>query len=234
MSVSRTVKMVALILLLGVVATVGLLYTDDEETDMIVSQYNKATQDYHQTSVSTTIENTKGEGDKAAINIPGQGQSLTPNNSWIAICDSVHKSWGASGLGYHYGHMTTATYNNQQYSVRQDCSGYVGFCLYIAGFTSSTTPISSGTTVGFVQSIGGAVVDSSNIQQGDILVYSGHVEIFDHLGEDGSTYVYNWGGTSSTSALYVGKDPASVNSVTKSGKPLSNATVVRIPNFEGN
>lgn len=234
MSVKKTIGFVALMLTVGVSVTVGLLYTSDEEADEIVARYNKATQDFRQTTVTTTVANVQEDENEPAINIPGNSNSVAPNDSWISICDSVHKQWGASGLTYAYGREATATYNGQQYTVRQDCSGYVGFCLYIAGLATSTTPITSGTTVGFVQSVGGAVVEQSAVQKGDILVYTGHVEIFDHIGEDGCTYVYNWGGTSSTSALYAGKNPAEVNSVTRTGRPLSSATIVRIPNFEGN
>lgn len=234
MSIKKIVGTVALTLIVGVSTVVGLLYTTDEEADEIVSQYHKATQDFRQTTVTTTIANVSENENEPAINIPGNGDSIAPNNTWIGICDSVHKAWGASGLTYAYGAYNTATYNGQQYSVRTDCSGYVGFCLYIAGLSTSTTPISSSSTVAYVQSIGGAVVDQASIKQGDILVYTGHVEIFDHIGDDGNSYVYNWGGHASTSDLYAGKNPAEVNSVTRTGRPLSSATIVRLPNFEGN
>ena len=128
-----------------------------------------------------------------------QGPTLpaTLPKGWLNIIDSCHKYWGSQGLVYKYGGSATIKdMAGKSVTIRQDCSGFVGFCLYTAGLVSTTTPA---TSQGF-GSLGCVVeVDKNSPEPGDLLVYSGHVEVY--AGQD---RVWNWGSSKSAENKYAG------------------------------
>ncbi len=91
--------------------------------------------------------------------------------------------------------------------VRDDCSSYVYYSLVSSGFAEYTDcPPNSAL---YLPSSGNEIVKNlkaqgfvwysnedlkpEDVQKGDILVKSGHVEIFDHFDEKGKEWAYSWG-----------------------------------------
>ena len=92
----------------------------------------------------------------------------------------------------------TINYNGKDVKLRPDCSGLVGCMLRIYGAipenqnVTSSTLCSSGTIKeGFTY---GGWSGWDNLQEGDIITRSGHVEVFAY-NKDGKHYVYNGGST---------------------------------------
>lgn len=230
----RPVIVTGIILSLSIIITFLMYSTVDEYTvDDIFSRHNNMANQRTNTNVTTVINNVENMESTAGvntasnnsnpINIPGVSPS---NGTWISMVDTVHKTWGAQGLTYRYGGTANITMDGQTYTVRTDCSGFVGFCIHKMGWSSTTTPISSSsdlTVFGFTK------VDPAARQPGDVLAYSGHVEVLQAV-TDAKDSVWNWGGTSSTSAKYAnGKDPNSVISYGNSGKSPSALVAVWRP-----
>ncbi len=120
--------------------------------------------------------------------------SPPPATNWIENCKFCHRVYGCSGLSYARGGSGVTCYGE---SVRRDCSGYVSYCLYKFGRTSSTTVCTSG---GNWAAVSGVVqIDVSQIQPGDIAVYNGHVQIW-----MGPGVTYNNGSNSSCYSKYTG------------------------------
>lgn len=116
---------------------------------------------------------------------------------WLSVVDTCHKYWGGQGLTYQYGGAATISdLTGKSVSIRKDCSGFVGFCLYTMGLVSNTKPCSS---QGFGSLSCVVEVDKNSPEPGDILVYSGHVEIY--AGQD---RVWNWGSAKSAQNKYTG------------------------------
>lgn len=241
MKPQKSILTVLSVLIVGMFVATTMLSTDEEEANSIIERYNMSTQNYRRNTVETIIAQTEDKDE--SVNIPGVNAPTTandpnnpnqsnipiPSDDWVKLVDAVHKAWGAAGFTYN-GNTHKFNDNGTELDVRTDCSGYVGFCLYKMGFTNNTIPISSRDAVSFVTGIGGSVIDQANVAEGDILVYSGHVEIFHAVGIDGKTLVWNWGGHRSAEDVYAGKDPSTVTSFTTTGRPLSSATIIRIPN----
>lgn len=157
---------------------------------------------------------------------PNQNPNLNPGNgtpaepppsSWIADAEKAHRAMGCGGLVYRLGGSGVTYYGT---NVRTDCSGYVSYALYMHGLTTNPKVCSSGSNWSAVNGV--VLINTSDIQPGDIAVYSGHVQIY-----MGPGLALNWGGKSSAQNLYVGKvgqDPntCGVNPVsgTKRGAPL--------------
>lgn len=145
-------------------------------------------------------ENTGDEGSVTPDPSPTPTPTPTPQ-AWIDICDKVHTDWEKQ-IGY-YQEGGKFSYDSDgdgkgDIEVRTDCSGYVGYCLYVAGIMNNPQGVTSGTARSVFESIGEiSEVDKTNIQKGDILVYNGHVEVFYEDSAKGSYLVLNWGGNTS-------------------------------------
>lgn len=146
-----------------------------------------------------------------------QKETNTANtgNDWIGVVRSVHKAYSNESIqhGYEYDDVFhKININGQEYSCRWDCSGYVSACLVVYGEKPKGWTTNSG---GFASS--GLALKNfkymnwpgwDNLQEGDIIAKSGHVEIFAY-NKDGSHYVYNAGSTPAIKAT----------SPTRSSKP---------------
>lgn len=240
MKPSNFVKVIAAVLFLVVFVICAMTYTNEEEIEMVYNEYLHTTQDFNRTKVTTIITQLHQEQESASIN-GGSGQA-NPNipgvpqvnaTTWLNVCDQVHKAWGKSGFTYGYGRGATYTdHTGAQYNVRLDCSGYVGFCMYTAGFAEATTPISSGsnlTKFGFtlVPKTGGSYTEA-DLQPGDVLAYNGHIEVW-----AGDGKIYNWGSTASTSDLYANGAVPDKSTVNLSRNTNTLVSVFRPPAMSG-
>jgi hypothetical protein len=240
MNPKKTVSICVAIVMCFVVLICGLNFSNnDEDYNTIISSYNKTTQDYSRTSVSTVV-NQISNNIESEPNIPGVSTTYTSvtidTSSWLAICDSVHKQWGAAGLGYKLGGYRTLNFGNGDVTIRLDCSGYVSYCLYVAGYTTSTTAFTTSslatnyTSYGLVKVANpGEITSYTQLQPGDILDIKGnHMQIYAGPADDW----YNWGGESSTSDKYTNvTDIASVDSQIHSSHSfdLTQCYVFRLP-----
>ena len=142
------------------------------------------------------------------INIPGiPAQTPTPEPqpapapapaNWLECCALTHKTWGHSGFKYTYGGSATMANGDK---VRLDCSGFVSYALQCYGKIAKGTMYSSG---GFkscpaLVDVTSSLHSANDLQPGDIIAYSGHVEVY-----AGNGRVYNWGGPSSCEDKYTG------------------------------
>lgn len=54
--------------------------------------------------------------------------------SWLDICASAHRCFGSQGCVYAYNSKRAITgLDGNNIIIRQDCSGYVGYCMYVYG-----------------------------------------------------------------------------------------------------
>lgn len=145
------------------------------------------------------------------VSEPSSDVVIQDTSSWIDVCDKIHKLFGSCGFIYKYGGKGDLIYNGQKVEVRTDCSGYVGFCLYVCGYASTPININSSASLepyGFSKA---SVVSESDLKPGDVLAYDSHIEVY--LQPD--MVVYNWGGETSAENKY--KGVTDVNSVVSYG-----------------
>ena len=135
----------------------------------------------------------------------------TSSNKIIASAKEIKKY--ISSNGYTYGALGVQVKDYKK-SKTIDCSSYVSVVLYNAGYKQFSGGQASSYT--FEDNPWKFdVIDKSKVQPGDILVYSGHVEIY--AGKQGSTIkVYNAG---STGAIQT-------DGVTNSSRGLSKTTII--------
>lgn len=201
------------------------LFNISEEDEALYNAYKKQT--FHNNFITSTsiVELVENEQNSASEESPENTNesfdSSLPGIStafgWIDILDSVHKAWGGAGATYVYGGNHSMTLWGESVNVRWDCSGYIGYCLYKLGCTTSTTSVTSSSGWGSNGSAnatkyGFTYLEPSNgidiytqLQQGDLLFYDGHVEAFyEYNGNQSNSkpIVYNWGGKKSTSDKY--------------------------------
>lgn len=155
---------------------------------------------------------------------PPNPPGTTPNvgtdvNMWCEVVDSVHKDWGARGYTYT---------QNDNGDIRTDCSGFVSYCLYTAGFTNNKKQGTSASLPSFLQSLGWQNVTSvkdTGLQKGDIIAYSGHIEVFYSYSSSNYPRVWNWGGPASAQNKYTGvTDVSTVDSTGISGHYIGQIT----------
>ncbi len=210
-----------------------------DDKDTIKSKYHNVTQNYHRNTVATTIDTVnktqENESNANDSNNNGQPDPNTPGvgnvppvdtSSWLATLDSVHKQFGAAGFVYDLGgHRTLTREDGSTVTVRIDCSGYIGYCLYCKGWASVPEPITSGsdlTPFGFALVHEGPV-SLSDLAPGDVLEWSGHIQAYAGPGDDW----YNWGGHSSAEGKYAGvTDVSTVDSQSHSCNRLG--TVLKV------
>lgn len=134
-------------------------------------------------------------------------KSSGSGKDWIGCVRSVHKAMSALGRanGYQYDQSAyhTIKVDGSEYKVRWDCSGYVSCCLQVYGVkskgwvTNSTGFASSSCNIDKFKYMSWPGWD--NLQEGDIIARSGHVEIFAY-NKNGQHYVYNAGSTNAINA----------------------------------
>lgn len=162
-------------------------------------------------------ENT-GDGGSVVPDPTPPNPTPTPQ-AWLDICDKVHTDWenqiGYYKLGGKFSYDSDGD-GKGDIEVRTDCSGYVGYCLYVAGLLNNPQGVTSSSADSVFKKIDTITeVDKSSIQKGDILVYNGHMEIFFEDSVNGSYLVYNWGGSGSAKQhpTVSGKTKAGITSV---------------------
>jgi len=158
----------------------------------------------------------------------------TNRQKWVGICQAVKRSLAAKKLGYSQSNWTNVTLDGKTISVRTDCSGYVAACLKFYGvlgdktnITSSLTTDSNNSTMKSTGFTSRAFTSWNDLNPGDIISKSGHVEIFAY--NDGSKhYVYNCGSDSScNSSVPTGSSYKSYTTVWSPGSPGAN--IVSVP-----
>lgn len=233
MNPKKVVTVCAVVVTSFVVAICGMNFMSEGDEEIVLKSYTSATQDYSRVTVDSVISQIKND-EAQSPSLPGI--SGTPSieydtSSWLSVCDSVHKQWGAAGFIYIYGGSGTLTEpNGNQVSVRTDCSGYVSYCLYVAGYSSSTQGFSSKSdysAAGFTRI--GNVSSTAELVPGDIVAWPGsHVQIYAGPNDDW----YNWGSPSSCQNKYVNvTDLSSVDSQVHAleAHSLQNGIVYRAP-----
>lgn len=236
MSPKRVVQVCAIILLVAVVLVCGMNFNHQTDKDFIMTQYNNFTQNYNRVSVSSIVNAIDSSIDEP--NLPGVPNTPIVNidtSSWLSIVDGVHKQWGSAGFIYQLGGTRQFTEpSGNTLKVRIDCSGYVSYCLYVAGYSSSPSGYNSRSdfsSAGFNKvdkPVGGWTLDA--LVPGDIIVWKGsHVQIYAGPGDDW----YNWGGHTSCEDKYV--NITDINSVDSqmhgTSRSITNADIYRRTQF---
>lgn len=205
-----------------------MLTTSDEEADDLYSAYNRTTQDFNKTSVETIIRQLQQESEEPSINepnVPGVNNQIPSAETWLQVCDLAHKQFGGSGLRYVYGGSAVVTKSDgSTIGVRADCSGYVGYCIYSAGWATTPLCITSGSDL---TSFGFTKVTDGSLLPGDVVAWPGsHIEVY----VSGEKTVYNWGGPASAQNKYTGvADVNTVDSTSTSGHSFPPQVVWRPP-----
>lgn len=121
-----------------------------------------------------------------------------------------------SSNGYKYGALGVQV-KNAKLSKTVDCSSYVSWVLFNAGYIEfggwQQTDVSF-----YANSWGFKEVKKSEVKPGDILIYSGHVEIYMGM-EEGTTKVYNAGSNNSIRNPGVTNSSRGLNAATKILRP---------------
>lgn len=152
-------------------------------------------------SDDTTADNTYS-GDTVYDTPTNNNNSST--SSWLDICANVHRCFGSQGCVYAYGSKRAITgLDGNNIIIRQDCSGYVGYCMYVYGKTGDQLGVNSASDF---SAYGMTPVSEADLQAGDIIQYNGHVEVY-----AGNGRVYNWGGAASAQNKYTGVDASTVD-----------------------
>jgi len=152
-------------------------------------------------TTSANVSYGPGKSSYLRYNILGKSKAIGYGAPWLNIVQAVKQAIAAQQPGYSQSNYITINVGGIQKSVRTDCSGFVSACVsYYTGqdfLTSSSGLLSSNnsllTNSGFTYM---PWTGWTNLVPGDILVISGHTEIF--AGRDGNTnMVYNCGSNSS-------------------------------------
>lgn len=115
------------------------------------------------------------------------------------------KKYGESTARGRKGYECDVEGNLDGLKVSDDCSGFVWACLVQAGYFDSSVPVyTSGSYLpggggglqmeeaGFTWHPGSEIT-GKGVQEGDILVKDGHIEIFEEYGDYGYVYSWTWG-----------------------------------------
>lgn len=205
------------------------LFKITEEDEAMYDAYRKQTFRNNSTTATSIIQRVENEIDPPISSSNQPVPPGLPNQvSWLEVLDAVHKAWGGAGAYYHQATHEMLLWG-ETVRVNWDCSGYIGYCLYKYGRVTqngianscATIPIHSCTgwasnnecshyrdasVYNGVKYVPGPDFDvTRDLRPGDILWYSGHVEVFyEYNGNAGNSKprVYNWGGTYSSSGRY--------------------------------
>ena len=133
------------------------------------------------------------------LNIGGRGYG--ENTKWMSIVKAVKAAIAAQKPGYSQSNWITIEIDGKKLRVRTDCSGFVAACLKYYGVLPDNTNLTSNIMLStasynpmYNTGFSRIKCDSglSNCKTGDIIVRSGHVEIY-----VGPNRVYNCGSDSS-------------------------------------
>lgn len=239
-----TTVIVASVLVIAVfVSFMMFKISNTDDPDAILSNFFNLSQSVNRPiSVSEIVRQVEGANNGGEVSedpdgsgkpsVPSVGDGSNPSTgvsskTWVEIVDSVHKQWGGAGWGYDETHD----------GIRCDCSGFVSYCLYVAGYTNVKQVAWSATMATELERMGISKVTgsySTDLQPGDILIYPGHVEVFASYNDTGAMLVWNWGSPDTIASLYpTGVDASTVNSTTPSGHLPTNVgsayRVERVP-----
>ena len=242
----KPVIIVSVITFMATTLAVMFMTTSPEERADILTSFNRTTetrtlgvsvtqtqqaveqakQEYPEVdSLLAGIQGNPKEPEDSDAYIPGTSNVTYPESEdWYQHCVYVHNRW--SDYSYTYSdpsdpYYTDCVYNGTSYRVRPDCSGYVLFCLQLKGYYSLGANIYSGSyktpPAGFTlyekESFPNGYADCI---PGDILFYSGHVEIFAGCidGQAVKHLVLNAGSTSAIAARDVSSSTRPFNTIT--------------------
>lgn len=230
MKPSNIVKACAVVVISTVLCVCVMNFTSEDDATLISSSNRNITQNYNRTVVSSRASSLGKTEISTDPNLPGVPNSQFANE-WLEWLDKCHKQMGGQGCTYVWGgYLTITHFDGNPLRVREDCSGYVGYALYSFGRLSSPTGVTSSTVYsdyGFTPMGNGHTMEE--LVAGDIVAWPGkHVQVYAGTDERGHLW-YNWGGYTTTSALYEGvQDVNSVVSTTLiCSRPITNANVYR-------
>lgn len=149
--------------------------------------------------------------------------STTGGGNLVQSAVEVHKFLRENGFTYAQAGITVPNENGSTI----DCSSYVTWVLINAGVQGFDAGMYQWTSWSFMANpYGWEVISQENVQPGDILVYSNHVEMY--AGEaNGQLLVYNCGGNYSISCAGEG----GIEEASYSGHSLASALILRVPGF---
>ena len=226
MEPKKIVTCFAAVIISTVLIMCFMLTTSEEEADELYSAYNRTTQDFNKTSVETIVRQLQQESEEPSINnpnVPGVNNQTVNAETWLQICDLAHKQFGGSGLRYAYNGSGVVTKSDgSTIAVRPDCSGYVGYCIYSAGWATTPKCITSGSDL---SPYGFTKVTDGSLLPGDVVAWPGsHIEVY----VSGEKTVYNWGSSASAENKYAGvTDVNTVDSTSTSGHTFPPTVVWR-------
>lgn len=228
-----TLILTTLIVMLGLMMfTVG----NTDATDDLLEQFNKSSSQLRRPitveEITRQIAKEEGKNDFEFPEMPSlptmpDAGTQVDTSSWMSTLDSVHKAWGKAGFIYTQTKHQFTEPSGNSVTVRTDCSGYIGYCLYKKGVFKSPINMWSGSAATDMRNAGLLEISSEDraahkYQAGDILVYKGHIEAFVKDQGTSKPVVYNWGGKDSVDNKYTGvTDFNSVNAQGTSGHTYS-------------
>lgn len=229
----RVVAIVGALVLIAVLIICGLMYTSDQnEIDDLVSRHNRTSQNFDRTSVVTIIEQLEPPKEDVEFEF---NEILFETSDITSLLDACIK---AHHLLYHAGYIysTTDTGNINGFTVQLDCSGYVGIALYLYGLQTDMSSVTESRLQNNDNLENLGTLDSYMYEEGDILVYDNHIEVFVQKDASSGIDVYQWGSSKTAEGLYnegVGDhsvDACTANVMTTSGSFASGKkpTVYRI------
>lgn len=215
------VCIVGVTLLITVVITVGFLYANEDESSSILERFNTTTQNFDRVAVSSVVVDTElvakerksgkdystdgGSTDGGTGGVGGNFDSpFEPihGNDILDVASKVKAYWHSLGFPYVDNGKTYSLVDTDgtTYEVRPDCSGFCSYVFFCMGLTKNTQYTTSGILETSMPALGFKRIkinDASDLRPGDVLSYSGHMEIYHSMKSNGSMVVYNWGGKSS-------------------------------------
>lgn len=227
---SSIVKVCMAVVVASVVIVCGLNFSNTDDAEHIKTLNKNVTQNYGRTAVTSKVSAVK-PGD--TVNMPGI--TSTPDLSdWVECVKECHKLWFSQGVRYTYGGSVSITnFDGNPITIRNDCSGFVSFCLYTSGYASSPTATTSSGPweqfgFGLVDRGSDGVYTLDDLWPGDIVAWPGsHVQIY--VGPTPEDKWYDWGNTAMIERAYFGQDLATADPVSGLGNShtLSSGYVYR-------
>lgn len=223
----KTVFTVGAIVLCSMLFTMVFMSMSEEDLSVALTAFRGSTQDVAPTKTEKIIREIEKEDEAGDLGLGEVGTTTgdpdiidTPdgtyvpgipqdNSNWLSIVSSVKKVLATQVGYYSQGALVEVTMpDGTKGTLRPDCSGYVGFCLWLSGLQGSSPNINSasGSSGGSIPGVTchamSELSDYSQLLPGDIVFKSGHVEIIAESPVPGSTgetrsKVYNCGSNDS-------------------------------------
>lgn len=153
----------------------------------------------------------------------GTSEEDITDTEWLAICAKVKRTCqdqvaigGDPNHKYAKDNGQNITVDGKQYFMpHHDCSGFVSLCLRVAGIEKnasySSSSLATKASTKMIENIPWNKSGTQGLKKGDILVYSGHTEVY--AGKiNGVGKVYNWGGDGSPNSPCIAKGPTNMSS----------------------